>query len=132
MKFVLPLPRGPEQVEMHFLQWSFLTPDTVTCMFTNLAEYKLKGEFARPHTTLTHHLDIADQKGVVLMEGDVEENSGMKPDHAKWLVMTLQKFYGASQVLPEGRKRTAMLEQFSHGDGGFDFTELISESKKLE
>jgi len=53
-QFILPLPRENQGAEIHFLQWTFPSPTTATVLFTHLAEYKLRGEFSQPHTTVTH------------------------------------------------------------------------------
>lgn len=84
--------------EMQYLQWSFLShpkrsddqsqhvesinfgheerqliekaaPSTV--LFTPLAEYKLRQEYAQPVLILTHYTDLALSKGIVLLRGEV-------------------------------------------------------------
>ena len=73
--------------EMHFLEWAFLPPPPsapsadqsssreppapTTVLFTPLAEYKLRQEFAQPLLVLTHYTDLAATKGLVLMRGDI-------------------------------------------------------------
>ncbi|RMZ92654.1 hypothetical protein DV736_g70, partial [Chaetothyriales sp. CBS 134916] len=93
-QFILPLPRpGAEEgssdeegsvktnmagfeggartaVDVHFLQWA-------TVIFTHLAAFKLHGAYAQPHTTITHHLDLADSHGIVLLNGGVVEGRGV-------------------------------------------------------
>jgi ATP synthase mitochondrial F1 complex assembly factor 1 len=101
-------------------------------MFTSLAEYKLRGEFAVPHTTLSHHTEIAESKGVVLAQGNVLEDRGVTVQDARWLVMALQKFYGAAEGDEAGERRRRMLEMFSKGEGGFSVDGLIEEVEKLE
>lgn len=129
-QFILPLPRdGQEGAEIHFLQWSFPAPNTVTVLFTNLAEYKLRGEFASPHTTVTHHLELVGDKGVVLAEGNVITGRGVSVDEGKWLFMCLQKFYGLQGEKNETRKK--LLEQFSSGDGDFKVEDLLEEAEKI-
>ncbi|KAL7272806.1 hypothetical protein RUND412_004368 [Rhizina undulata] len=129
--FILPLPREGQGVEIHFLQWTFPTPSSSTIMFTSLADYKLRGEYAVPHTTLTHHLELADSKNVVLAQGSVVENRGVSVDEARWLIMALQKFYGAVENDESGRRRKLMLEQFSTGDGSFKVDILIDEVQTI-
>ncbi|TVY82766.1 Protein ATP11, partial [Lachnellula suecica] len=92
--FILPLPKEGQGAEIHFLQWTFPAENTVTVLFTHLAEYKLRGEFSQPHTTITHHLELAEDKQLVLLQGQVVEGRGVSVDEAKWLLMCLQKFYG--------------------------------------
>ncbi len=97
-------------------------------LFTHLAEYKLRAEYASPHTTLTHHLELADSKGLVLLQGGVVEGGGVSVEEAKWLVMCLQRFYG---VGAEGTKRRRLLEEFSRGDQGFRLDVLLDEAERV-
>ncbi|KAI9756497.1 MAG: hypothetical protein M4579_003836 [Chaenotheca gracillima] len=129
-QFILPLPREGAGAEIHFLQWTFPTPETATVLFTHLAEYKLRGEYATPHTTVTHHLDIAGPKGLVLLKGEVLENRGITVDEGKWLLMCLQKFYGGLEGVDQAPKKK-LLEQFSQGDGNFKVEELLEEAEKI-
>lgn len=129
-QFILPLPReGQEGAEIHFLQWTFPQPDVVTVLFTNLAEYKLRGEYASPHTTVTHHLELVREKSLVLAQGQVIDGRGVSVEEAKWLFMCLQKFYGLQGEQNETRRR--LLNQFSTGDGEFKVEELLSEAEKI-
>ena len=113
--------------EIHFLQWTFPAPDVVTVLFTHLAEYKVRGEYAQPHTTVSHHLDLADDKGLVLLQGQVVPNRGVSVDEGRWLLMCLQKFYG----MEEKEERRRLLKMFSEGDTGFRVEELVSEAEKI-
>ena len=126
-QFILPIPREGKGAEIHFLQWTFPSPTTTTVLFTHLAEFKLRGEYAQPHTTVTHHLDLADPKGLILLHGNVVEGRGVTVDEGKWLLMCLQKFYGAEQRV----ERKKLLEQFSQGDGGFKVEQLLEEAEKI-
>ncbi|KAM3077594.1 hypothetical protein ACMFMG_006930 [Clarireedia jacksonii] len=126
--FILPLPKEGQGAEIHFLQWTFPAENTVTVLFTHLAEYKLRGEFSQPHTTITHHLELADEKEVVLLQGQVVEGRGVSVDEAKWLVMCLQKFYG---IPGENQERRKLLEQFGRGDPNFKIETLVEEAEKI-
>jgi ATP synthase mitochondrial F1 complex assembly factor 1 len=166
--FVLPLPQQPSSTEqegeedtaakaagageggaeLHFLQWTF-DPSThsSTVLFTRLAEYKLRGEFAVPHTTVTHHVDLAADKGVVLMQGGVVEGKGVKADEARWLVLCLQRFYGGwdgrgdraeggqGEVKAASRERVderrRLLEWFGSGDERFSVEKLLEEAQRM-
>ncbi|KAF8252796.1 ATP11-domain-containing protein [Wilcoxina mikolae CBS 423.85] len=129
--FLLPLPRDGQGVEIHLLQWTFPTEYSSTVIFTTLEEYKLKGEFAQPHTTLTHHLELAEEKGLVLAQGQVVPDRGVTVSQAQFLVVALQKFYGAIKG-PETERRRKMLEMFSSGDEAFSVEALIEEVEKPE
>lgn len=127
-QFILPLPREGQGAEIHFLQWTFPSTTTTTVLFTHLAEFKLRGEFAQPHTILTHHLDLVQSKGVVLLEGTVTKDKGVTVDESKWLLMCLQKFYGQ---VDETSPRKKLMEQFSQGDETFKVEELLEEAEKI-
>lgn len=139
-QFVLPIPHETQGAEMHFLQWVFDPASrTSTVLFTQLAEYKTRGEFAQPHTTVTHHLDLAADKGLVLMQGHLMDDRGVKPEHAKWLAMCLQRFYGAWEagVELEGERkeradaRKQLLEWFAAGDERFSVEKLLDEAERM-
>ncbi|KAI1459080.1 ATP11-domain-containing protein [Annulohypoxylon moriforme] len=132
--FVLPVPRGEDVgAEIHFLQWVFDAESrTATVLFTQLAEYKARGEWAQPHTSVTHYWDreLAERPGVVLMAGSVVEGRGASVMDARWLVMLLQRFYGGgTNGADEGKRR--LLEEFGRGDGRFSVERLLEESEKL-
>ncbi|KAI1614474.1 ATP synthase mitochondrial F1 complex assembly factor 1 [Exophiala viscosa] len=133
--------------DIHFLQWGFHPPagtppspevrtannHTSTVLFTHLAAYKLHGAYAQPHTTITHHLDLADSHGIVLLNGSVVDGRGVSVEEGRWLLMCLQKFYdheghGAGVG---GEKRQGLLKKFSNGDQGFDLEELVDEAERI-
>jgi len=127
--FLLPLPREGQGVEMHLLQWTFPSKDSATVIFTSLEDYKLRGEFAQPHTTLTHHLELAESHGLVLAQGQVLSERGVNVKQAQLLVVAMQKFYGAIES-PETARRREMLEMFTRGDEKFSIEALIAEIQK--
>ncbi|KAI5810185.1 ATP11 protein-domain-containing protein [Peziza echinospora] len=129
--FILPLPRPNGATEMHFLQWTYPHKDCVTVLFTSLAAYKLHGEFAVPHTTLTYHLELMNDKKLVLAQGLVIEDRGVSVEEGKWLVLTLQRFYGASKADEKSRRRAELLESFTKGGEGFSVEAVIEESQKI-
>lgn len=146
--FVLPVLRK-EGAEIHFLQWVFdAASGTSTVLFTQLAEFKARGEFAQPHTSITHYTDYGDagatstittntpglshtwNQGVVLMTGNVVENRGASRDDAHWLVMLLQCFYGEEGLGGDAAKRQ-LLADFTKGGGSFTVERLIEEAQNL-
>lgn len=155
-QFILPLPRPqtPEEAEqtpegatgtaadIHFLQWAFHPPaegstaspsnnHTSTVIFTNLGAYKMHGAFATPHTTVTHHLDLADDKGLVLMHGQIIPDGGVTAPEATWLVSCLQRFYDFDGQA-SGRKGE-LVRMFTQGDvENFKVEELLEESERLQ
>lgn len=130
--------------DVHFLQWGFHPPaeppqgktantHTSTVIFTHLAAFKIHGEHAQPHTTITHHLDLADSHGIVLLNGSVVEGRGVSADEGRWLLMCLQKFYDfeghGGGVGKE--KRQELLRKFSSGDAAFSLEELLDEAERV-
>lgn len=128
--FILPLPRNEDGYEMHFVQWSFAGPETTHCMITTLAEYKLHKEYAKPHTTLMFHQELAHSKGMVLMNGQVEEEANLSMDDAQLLVLNVQRFYGG--VGDDGlvKRRQELLRAFTASDN-FDVDALIKEATSM-
>jgi len=135
--FVLPVPRGADVgAEIHFLQWVFdAESGTATVLFTQLAEYKARGEWAQPHTSVTHYFDkdIARDQGVVLMAGSLVEGRGASLDDAKWLLMLMQRFYGGEGAGGTGvdKAKRELLEAFGKGDSRFTVEKLLEESERL-
>ncbi|KAK4453328.1 ATP11 protein-domain-containing protein [Podospora aff. communis PSN243] len=139
-QFLLPVPHPEQGAEMHFLQWTWdAATKSSTVLFTQLAEYKARGEFAAPHTTVTHYTDLAQHKGLVLMQGTVAEDRGLKVDDARWLVMCLQRFYGGwdGAVGEDGvgreraEERRRLLEWFKKGDERFSVERLLEEAERM-
>ncbi|KAG5927974.1 hypothetical protein E4U42_001451 [Claviceps africana] len=140
--FVLPVFHKDQGAEAHFIQWTFDEVNkSTTVLFTQLAEYKARLEYAIPHTTITHHLDLIDENGVVLMQGQMTPDRGVSPEDVKWLILYLQKFYGlwdwATVEGDEIQKQRAadrkrLLESFNIGDGeGFSFDKVLEEAQRL-
>ena len=133
--------------DIHFLQWGFYPPagppmgptvrtantHTSTVLFTDLAAFKLHGEYAPPHTTITHHLDLADSHGIVLLNGSVMEGRGVSVEEGRWLLMCLQKFYDfeghGGGIGKETRQR--LLKSFSKGDQEFKLEDLVDEAERV-
>ncbi|KAF9730793.1 hypothetical protein PMIN02_009928 [Paraphaeosphaeria minitans] len=142
--FVIPLPREvpaeqlPEAdldaaqsqtaAELQYLQFAHPHVNTTTLMFTSLAEYKLRGEFASPHTTITFHSELAGSHDLVLGQGTVVEGRGVTVDEARFLLMCMQKFYVINE---EGTARGELLDMFTRGDGGFKVERLLEEAEKI-
>ncbi|KAL1999560.1 hypothetical protein VTN02DRAFT_4350 [Thermoascus thermophilus] len=138
--------------DIHFLQWGFHPPasspssttaptatantHTSTIVFTHLAAYKLHGSYAEPHTTVTHHLDLADDTGLVLLLGQVLPDRGVSPAEASWLVSCVQRFYdwgsSSSGSGEAGGRKGELLRMFTRGDvEGFRVEELMEEAERI-
>ncbi|GEQ72662.1 hypothetical protein JCM33374_g6349 [Metschnikowia sp. JCM 33374] len=129
--FVLPLPKDESGYEMHFVQWSFVGPQTTHCMLTSLAEYKLHKEYAKPHTTLMFHQELLGDSDVVLMNGQLEQDVALSMDEASLLVLNVQRFYGLMESAGTERK-LALLKAFTQGDSSFNMEKLIEETASLD
>ena len=136
-----PLDSG---ADIHFLQWAFHPPaeesakpegetantHTSTVIFTHLGAFKMHGSYAQPHTTVTHHLDLADDKGLVLMHGQVVPDRGVSTTEATWLVSCVQRFYDF-EGQASGRK-SELVKMFTRGDvENFKVEELLEESERI-
>ena len=134
-QFVLPVPHPEQGAEIHFMQWTWdVATQSVGVMFTQLAEYKARGEYAAPHTTLTHYTDLKEEKGVVLMVGGVAGDRGVKAEDARWLVMCLQRFYGGWNGEGDedrAKARRDLLEWFGKGDERFTVQGLMDEAERM-
>jgi ATP synthase mitochondrial F1 complex assembly factor 1 len=145
--------------EIHFLQWGFYPPATAapgtlaptvssntanthtsTIVFTHLLAYKTHGSYAQPHTTITHHLDLADSTGLVLMHGHVMPDRGVGVAEASWLVSCVQRFYDFSSSSKstsdgndrDGNRKAALLKMFTRGDvEGFSVEDLVEEAERF-
>ncbi|GME88344.1 unnamed protein product [[Candida] boidinii] len=144
--FVLPLPKENAEIEvtggkgegapieMHYVQWNFVGKNTTHCIITSLAEYKLHKEFARPHTSISFHNELADAKDVVLMNGIVEKEASINMQESQLLLLNIQRFYGGlSHTQTEiSKKRLELVEIFNTGKKTFDVEELISLAQSME
>lgn len=128
--FILPLPKEGAGYEMHFVQWAFVGPKTTHCMLTSLEEYKLHKEYAKPHTTLMFHQELMDS-GVILMNGQVEDDVPLSVDEAQLLVLNVQRFYGGLTSASSERK-LALLQAFTKGSADFNMETLIEETTSFD
>ncbi|CAN3366749.1 protein Atp11p, mitochondrial [Diutina catenulata] len=125
--FILPIPKGEDGYEMHYVQWLFPGPNATHCLFTTVAEYKLHKEFAKPHTTLMFHSEFLEDKNVVLMNGQVEKDVAIKMDEAQLNVLNVQRFYGGRD-----EAKLAVLREFTQGKEDFDIKKLVEEATKFD
>lgn len=140
--FVLPLPckvdstvsdQAEEGIELHYIQWSFQSNHTTHCLMTSLAEFKLHQEFARPHTVLEFHAELSHTKELVLMNGQIQPDTNMKPDDVQLLLWNLQRFYGAIKSDSSiAKQRLKLLNDFTRCSSDFNVESLIELSRSLE
>ncbi|GJP38427.1 hypothetical protein CLOM_g22866 [Closterium sp. NIES-68] len=62
-------------------------------LFTGLEDYKVRGPSASPFFTVTHYTDLAAEKGLVLVRGDVVLPNKLSDDEARTLLKDLHSFY---------------------------------------
>lgn len=132
--FVLPLPKDDkgEEIEMHYVQWTFAAKNTTHCMITSLVEYKLHKEFARPHTTLAFHSELQKSHKVALMQGNIEKDANITLQEAQLLLLNLQRFYGAMDETEVSKRRLKLLQDFTEGNQDFNLELLVKEATSLE
>ncbi|GAA6048453.1 hypothetical protein JCM3770_003764 [Rhodotorula araucariae] len=140
--FVLPLakvaelPEGQETAtEMHLLEWSILPPPATatelvpppsTVLYTPLAEYKARQEYAQPYLILTHYTDLAASHNVVLMRGEISANVALNATDAQVLAVRMQLFYNDSGKDGElERQRRELLKSFHETPDQFDVEKLV-------
>lgn len=128
--FVLPLFRPEQGVEMHFLQWTFPNETTSHLMITSLLEYKMKGEYSRPHTIIAHHTELAEEKKLVFMKGDLTDSRALDPLQATWMITLLQRFYCPLATDPTAVRREQILSDFNKGID-LNVDALIEEAKAV-
>jgi len=115
------------------MEFKFPQPNVSHILFTSLLEYKTHGEFARPHTTIMHFEDLADEHGIVLMRGEMDSNSRVVSlDDARMLIMHVQKLYGSDPESERGRRRRKLIEEFAKGSETFDVNILMDELNRIE
>ncbi|KAJ3036176.1 hypothetical protein HDV00_003032 [Rhizophlyctis rosea] len=119
--FILPLPRD-SGYEFFLLQFA-----GHQVFFTPLLEYKTHLENARPHLVLTHYIDLADNKDIVLMSGEVGDQKTLTNSEAQNLVYQMQMFYVTGK---EEKKR--LVEVFHKEPEKFEYALLIDAVEKLE
>ena len=80
-----------------------------------------------------HFEDLAEEKGIVLMRGEVDPaQRGIGIDDARTLVMAVQKLYGADGKTDRGRIRRTLIEEFNKGSEQFDIRTLMDELNRIE
>lgn len=129
--FVLPLPHKAHGIELHYAQWSFVTSETVYCLITSLAQYKLHTEYAHPHTTFMLHTNLAADKQIVLTNAVIQGNE-ISTENAAITVLNLQRFYTADAESVHGRPKVDLLRQFNTGDANFSTEKLIEATETLD
>lgn len=90
----------------------------------------MKGEYSRPHTIIAHHAELAEDKGLVFMRGDLTDSRALDPLQATWMLTLLQRFYCPLESDPTAARRTKILRDFNKGID-LDVDALIEEAKAV-
>lgn len=115
------------------MEFKFPKPKVTHIIFTSLLEYKTHGEYARPHTTIMHFEDFSDERGIVLMRGEMDPTlKAVSQDDARLLVMHVQKLYGSDPEHEKAKTRRKLIEDFTKGSGDFDVNILMDELNRIE
>ena len=156
-QFVLPLPRTEktdagenEAYEMYFMQWTLLppaagspadAPPPSVVLFTPLAEYKMRQEFAQPALVLSNYTELVPSKGIALLRGDVTEHQGsgspmVSQADAQMLTMCMQRFYRSGTAASAGEdagaeERRELMHTFNRAPGRFALDKLLEVAFKL-
>lgn len=116
-------------------EWSILPPPPTTTepvpppstvLFTPLAEYKARQEYAQPYLILTHYTDLAASHNVVLMRGEISSNVTLNATEAQVLAVRMQLFYNDSGK--DGsleNQRRELLRSFHERPEQFDVEKLV-------
>ncbi|KAJ3040425.1 hypothetical protein HK097_002562 [Rhizophlyctis rosea] len=119
--FILPLPRS-EGYEFYLLQHTHHQT-----FFTPLLEYKTHLSNARPHLILTHYIDLASSKDIVLMSGDIGEGANLTNGEAQNLCYQMQMFYVTGEESVRG-----LVREFHEKPGEFEYGRLIEAVESLK
>lgn len=122
MQFILPMPRETG-LEFFFLQFQ-----SHQCNLTSLLEYKTKGEKARPYLTITHYPELMEEKDIVLMRGDINDNPKkmLSSSNAQFLAFAIQRFYSTDDP-----QKLKLIELFNTSPEDFDYQHLIEEMESV-
>ncbi|OZJ01881.1 hypothetical protein BZG36_05013 [Bifiguratus adelaidae] len=119
--FIVPLPME-QGVEFYLLQWNFHQ-----VMFTSLLEYKTRGTEARPYLAITHYPELANDKGIVLMKGEISDDPRiLSVANAQYLAFAVQEFYAKKD-----NEKLDLLKRFHEAPETFSHDEVIRAMEKL-
>ncbi|WFD32067.1 Glucosaminyl phosphatidylinositol (GlcN-PI) nositol acylation protein [Malassezia sp. CBS 17886] len=159
-QFVLPLPREGSAAtpdvayEIFYMQWMMLPPSPTArgapppsaVLFTSLAQFKLRNEYAQPALVLTNYTDFYESKNIVLMRGDVTDRPGadgesgapmLSQADAQLLTVCMQRFYNldfaheSAGTDMEADERRSLLKSFNEDPAAFDVEKLVAVAYKM-
>ncbi|KAL9656634.1 hypothetical protein ABK040_002905 [Willaertia magna] len=95
-------------------------------LFTGMREFKAKGEYAQPYLSVSHFTEFSQSKGIVLMRGEINDQSVFNKGDAKELINFMYKFY------LEDNLYHSFVEVFNKEPFRFNFEELINSIKAIK
>eukprot|EP00039_Didymoeca_costata_P028309 m.20624 g.20624 ORF g.20624 m.20624 type:complete len:282 (+) comp6903_c0_seq1:20-865(+) len=116
--FIYPVPRE-EGIEFFLSQWF-----GHQCAFTSLLEYKVHQSEARPYLLLNHYTELAESKGIVLMNGDVDDKINVAD--AQMLSYQLQLFYLG------GKENYQLVKDFNLNPQEFDYRKAVDRLDRMQ
>jgi hypothetical protein len=112
--FVLPLAK-PGGFLTLLLNWQ-----GPVALLTSVEEYRRFGPGAPPHMAIMHYAELADDKGIVLLRGDVVNDAVISLAEARTLLQLVRAFY----TDPAAHR---LVYKFNHESDKFDFNELLAQ-----
>ena len=113
--FVLPVPK-PEGYVTMLVQ--FQLP---IVMVTTLDDYRTRGVNAASHLVLTHYTELASDKNLVLVRGDVLVNSAVNVFEARDVIKKVHHLYSDPTAYAKWPYT------FNHNSTSFSFTDYLAE-----
>lgn len=124
--FVVPVAHE-NGIELQYIQWQFVSSETIYCLITSLADYKLHGEFSQPHTTFMLHSNFLMDKQLVLTNAKMEK-AVMSIPNLNLLILNIQRFYTAAN----GSEKHKLITEFNSGNPAFTIDRLTSATDTLD
>lgn len=115
-KFPMFLYALPKQAGYEFFLGQF---EGESCYFTSLVNYQAYQENAPIFLTLTHYAELAEDKGIVLLTGELNTDF-LTVQEAQLLANQLQLYYAT-----EDKERTDLLETFNTRPAEFKHMEVV-------
>ena len=91
------------------------------CFFTSLLSYQVHGENSPWQMNLTHYTELKDDKGIVLMLGEIDQEK-MNVLEAQCLAQQLQMFYATAD-----EERFNLVYMFNKDPDKFKYMDIIKE-----
>lgn len=117
--FLFPVPRS-EGYEFIVVQFS-----GHQCYFTPLIAFQNYKDNAPPCLTMTHYTELQQEKGIVLMSGEYDDQM-INTQDATILAQQVQMYYG-----PQGTERFKLVEKMHKQPNDFKHADVIAEFENI-